>query len=437
VLKGDRPLVGRSGFIVVTGVVDSLYTADQPGGEDADLLQKSNNTAVLALEAFSGLTVFKPKTFSLKATGFARTVVDPDGNVDQVDDVSFGETFVEVLLADYGRKYYDSTSLRGGAQAVNLDTLGLVLNDVVLSARGFAEIAANRHQLNVLWARPIQKDVESALNDATALEADVAAANWTWNDFVRPGFDVTALVAIADDRRVENRRMQVGWTGLAASGHLGRFVTQPAFYLAAGSDDGAGARQNILAPMAVLDIARPMDGWTPRLTALWAPGDSDPSDENATAYDAFADKVNFAGGNGAGVIAGNGLAIGGQTIFRKGSVLPSLRGGAARPNFVHGGIQLADLGVDIAISPRFVASLDAVAFLWDKADTLAEIAGVDELDPLAAQEYIAQLKFRPFLNENVVVLTSAAALVPGPGLTGLGVDAGPEVHRDARILLVF
>lgn len=435
VLKGDRPILGTRGYVVLTGVVDSLYSADQPSS-GADLQQRSNNTVAVALEAFSGQTVFRPKTFSIKAVGFARTIVDPDGNAESVDDFSFGETFLEILLAEHGRRFYDSTSLRGGAQAVNLDVLGLVLADVVLGARGFSERHANRHQVNVLWARPLRKDAQSALNDATALEADVGAFSWTLNDAF-PGFDVTGLVAVADDRRVEDRTMRVGWGALASAGHVGRFTTQSALYLAAGQDDGATTGKSILAPMAVVDLARPAGAWNPRVTLLWAPGDADPTDESATAYDAFADKVAFAGGGGAGVLAGNGRKIGNAFLFRKGSVLPSLRGANDRPNFVHGGVQLADAGLDVAVTPRFALSLDAVAYFWDRPGTLGKIAGVDGLESQAAQEYIGQVRVRPFLNENVVVTASAAALVPGPGLTGLGVDPDTEVRGDARILLVF
>lgn len=436
-IKGDHPILGKTGHVVVTGVVDFTYSADQAPEED--FAQRANNTAAFSLELFSGHTVFKPKTISVKATGFARSVVDPGGEAESVEDFSFGETFLEVLLADYGERSYDATSFRGGAQAVNLDTLGLVLNDVALAARVFSEISSNRHQVNVLWARPIRKDVESALNDATALDADLGAVTWTMNDTV-PGWDVTYLFAAASDRRVEDRAQNVGWAGVASNGRLGRFVFQPAVYLAAGSEEATGAAgdetTSILAPMIAIDVQRPMNAWNPRLTLLYAPGDADPADSNATAYDAFADKVAFAGAGGTGILA-NGKAVGGVPLFRKGSVLPSLRGANDRPNFVHAGIQLVNGGVDVAVSPRIAASLDASAFFWDQPDTLAKIASVEKVGSLLGEEVIAALELRPFLNENMVLLTSAAALIPGPGLTDLGAEKETEVRGDARVLLVF
>lgn len=434
VLKGDVPFAGRRHFVVTTVILDSIYT-DARGDRDADPVQVSNSTALFSLEYFVGQTVFRPKTFALRATGLARTVIDARGEADRVEDFSLGETFMEVLLADHGVSSYDSTSLRAGVQAFNADVLGLVLNDALPAGRLFSEWRHNRWNATILYGRPLEKDLESALPlEDRALQADVVAANLSVGDAFFPGFNLTLLGAYDDDRRIEGERSRIAWSGLAASGHLGRFVTAPAIYFAAGSSGIDGDRKNVLAPLAVVDIARPSDLWNPRLTFLWAPGDHDPADDDATAYDAFADKVAFAGGAGAGVFAGKGLA----PIFRKGSVLPSLRGGNAPPNFVHGGIQLLDLGVDLQVSPRFTFSADGVAFAWDDPKTLGLLLGLAETpDAFAATEAIGQLKLRPFLNEQALIALSAAALVPATGLSDVTGSSATEVKADVRVILAF
>lgn len=433
VLKGDVPFAGKQHFVVTTVILDSAWTENRVD-DDADPVQVSNSTALFSFEYFVGQAVFRPKTFSIRATGLARTIVDARGNADRVEDFSLGETFAEVLLADHGASSYDATALRAGVQAFNADVLGLVLNDALPAARVFSEWNSNRWNATVLYGRPLEKDAKSALPvEDEVLEADVVAANLTLGDAFVPGFNLTALGAYADDRRADGLRSRVAWTGLASSGHLGRFVTAPAVYLATGSSNIGGDRKNVLAPLAVLDIARPADLWNPRLTLLWAPGDADASDDDATAYDAFADKVAFAGGAGAGILAGKGSAI-----FRKGSVLPSLRGANAPPSFVHGGIQLADIGVDLQVSPRFAISADALAFAWDQPKTLAAVLALDETpDAFAGTEYLGQLKVKPFLNEQALVAISAAALVPADGLTAITGSSATETKADLRVLLAF
>ncbi len=441
-LKGDVPIAGAKSFLVLTAIADSQYTGVQANA-DADLLQKSNNTLLFSMEYYVGQTVFRPKTFALRATGIARTIVDPDGNAEQVEDVSLGETFVEALLLEHGRRSYDATSARLGVQAFNLDVQGLVVNDALAAGRAFSELAANRVNITMIGARPLEKDAASALATGKILEADFAAASFAVGDAFRPGLNVVAFAAFDDDRRLPGARTRVGWGGLGTQGHIGRVVTAPALYVAWGHKDAGPASQRILAPMAVVDLALPADRWNPRFTMLWAPGDSNPADQNATAYDAFADKVAFGGAGGAGVLAGGGAGVvdaGGApvTLFRKGSVIPSLRGANAAPNFVHPGIRLVDIGTDLQISPRFATSFDAVLFAWDQPKALAGALGLAAVpDSFAASEWIGQLKIKPFLNEQALIAVSAAALVPSNGLTDLTGSTATVLKADARVLLAF
>jgi len=107
-------------------------------------------------------------------------------------------------------------------------------------------------------------------------------------------------------------------------------------------------------------------------------------------------------------------------------------------DFVHGGIQLLDLGVDLQVSPRFTFSADGVAFAWDDPKTLGTILGLAETpDAFAATEAIGQLKLRPFLNEQALIALSAAALVPAPGLTDVTGSSATEVKGDVRVILAF
>lgn len=447
VLKGDRPFVGSNNYLVVSAIVDSLYTGAR-AGDPKSATQVSTNQFLLSLEYFNGQTVFRPKTVSLRATGIAKSTLDTAGKKgiqgeNRVDAFALGETFAEVLVASYNARYYDSSSVRGGVQAFNLDVQGLVLNDAIGGVRSFSEVLDNRYNVNLVYERPLEKSAAAVVefDKVKALEADVVAGSVTVGDAFVPGFNLIAFGAYDDDRRDPARRLRVGYAGLGSNGHLGRVVTAPAVYLAWGDDEHATSSR-ILAPMAVLDLSRPSNAWNHRLTMLWAPGDRNPTDGTQTAYDAIADKVAFAGGAGAGVFAGKGFAVpsagGTSVLFRKGSVIPSLRGGNARPNYTHGGILLGDLGADLALSPRFTATGDLIAFGWDQPKTLGILLGTPAAPhAFAGTEYIAQLKYKPFLNENALIVVDAAALVPGPGLSDLTGSTVTVLTGDARVLLAF
>lgn len=428
VLKGDRPFAGAKGFVVLTGIVDAQATSLSRKG---DSTTRGISTVLVSAEVFRGQTVFRPKSIGLRLTGLAR---HQDGGE---DDFAPGESFLELLLLEHGGASFDSTSLRAGVQAVNLDVQGLVVNDLLLGGRVFSEFSRNRYGVSVLWGRPLEKDAVSALGKEP-LEADIAAAVLTVGDAFVPGLNLTATLAADVDRRVENEPLDVAFVAVALSGHLGRVVTAPAIYLAAGRrKDAAGTSHQIVAPMGVLDFALPANAWTPRLTLLWAPADREPGDDNDTAYDAIADRVAFAGAGGAGNLAGAGRAGVAGTLFRKGSVIPSLRGANAPPNFVHGGVRVIDVGVDLALTHKLAASFDVAHFRFDEPATVSTLTGTDLSSDEIGTEGILQLRYKPFLNENALVVLSAAMLSPGNALEELGAASGAETKIDGRILLAF
>ncbi|HVO29348.1 MAG TPA: hypothetical protein VMV18_01375 [bacterium] len=455
VLKGDVPFAGKNNYVVFTGILDNQYDDTGAAKSGTRAAQTAANTMLLSLEYFNGETVFRAKNISFRGTLVAKTAqaLANETGANRKDVYSVGESFMEVLLANHSHDLYDTSSARFGAQAVNFDVEGLVLNDVVLGAREFSLLRGNRYILNFLYERPLRKQNGLVVVDQSkdlTLEADVAAANLFVGDFLVPGFNLIAVAAYDDDRRNPASRLRVGYGALASNGHIGRFVTAPAVYLAWGDADhddtaaGVSHGSRVLAPMAVLDIARPTNAWNPRFTALWAPGDKNVFDKNQNSYDAIADKVAFAGGAGAGIFAGTGINVKDEngntvTLFHKGSVIPSLRGVDQRPNFIGPGILLADIGTDLAISPRWTTAFDVTAFNWDQPKALQELLfpSGGQIHSYAGSEAIAQIKFKPFLNEQALVTVSGAALFPGKGLQDLGSGSATQLKGDARILLAF
>lgn len=447
-LKGDRPIAGDHTYFIWTTVADTRAV----GGPQSATTTSQSATENLTMQAelFHGETVFRPKDWSLVVSAVSKDAIgakNPLPSQKTIENFTAGQTFAELLLETHGRETYDFTSARAGVQVFDADFEGLLLNDALPGARVFGQYVANRYALNVFYGRPLAKT--DLIKNGTqvfvpkALQADIAVASLLAGDFLGPGFNLQVTLAADDDRRDPGRREHVGYFTVASSGHVGRIATQSALYLAAGTDDSAAGKRSILAPMAVLDLARPSNAWNPRLLVLYAPGDADPLNKTETAYDAIADKENFAGADGSGILGGlNNIVVrpgagAPLTLFRTGSLLPTLRGANAAPNFTNPGLQLVDLGTDLSVTPRIVVSADAILFRWDQPKLLATIAGIPSVDAAAADELIGQIRWRPALNDNAIVTFSLAALIPGKGLTDLGVAKSTQLDGTLRVILAF
>lgn len=472
VLKGDRPVIGQDVFLVLTGVSDTLVqgmtlptpsgiSTDRPGsieffGDDGQLF--ANQNVVLSAELFKGATAFKPFDWRIKATVVANVnhlethenaVVKPDvrRGTDRTDGRgSLQELFVEKKLADLSTSY-DFLSLRAGIQPFASDFRGFVYTDTNLALRLFGNAASNRYQYNAYFAERLEKDTNSGLNLVdewrdqqvgvlNLYRQDTFVRGWThqWSlHYLRDEptlfFDRNGFLARPDPvgsaTPHEIEAVYAGWTSF---GHIGRINVDHALYWVTGDDSlnpiagedilGGEAGVDIEALFGALELSIDRNWYRPKLSILYASGDDDPVDRDAEGFDAIFDNPVFAGGgfsfwNRLGIrLAGSGVSL-----VNRGSLLPSLKTSKeeGQPNFVNPGLQLASAGLDLELTPELKAVLTANYLRFDTTETLELVLFQAPIDEEIGWDLSIGTRWRPFLNNNAILLTGLAAFLPGRG----------------------
>ena len=160
----------------------------------------------------------------------------------------------------------------------------------------------------------------------------------------------------------------------------------------------------------------------PRAGFFYATGDDSPRDRDASGFDSIFDAQTFAGGgfsffNRLGLrLAGSGLAL-----VERGSLLPSLRSSKleGQPNFVNPGLQLATAGFDVDVTPRLKTTFTANYLRFDKVQSLEAVLFQDRIRRELGTDLSIGFIYRPYLNNNVVVVLGGAAFLPAAGFTDI------------------
>ncbi len=425
-LKGDFAVFGQHTFVVLTLLGAPAYRVTSQQNVDPQF----NNRFIGALEFFSGLTVFKPKTFSLK--GSFQGIYNR-GNAD-LDELQLLEGFGELKLFDVGTQSYDFTSIRVGIQAFASDFNGFVFKDINLGGQLFGEVASNRYRWALAAFSQRQKSPGGGLTFDTA-DQTVLVGNLVVEDLFRPGYNGLFSLQANLDRSVAGNDLSVVYVGFASDGHLGRIEVNPAVYFAFGKEDfnpAAGQEVSISAFLASVELAYPQNWKTFRAAAFVASGDSNPADDKATGFDAILDNVGLFGGPNSFVIGG------GQFLTRPNSLLPAgraaIQGSATRANFVNPGIQLVNVGLDAVLMPRLFLQLDANYFRFFNT-ALLETSG--DVPAALGYEVNGALRWRVFLNENFVVQLGGGAFFPQDGAEGFLGNTDTVLTGNLALVLLY
>src|SRR5207248_6306322 len=140
--------------------------------------------------------------------------VNPNVNKGTTRNRSFlalEEYFVESKLADTSPEY-DTVSLRLGSQFFNSDFRGFLFSDTNRAVRLFGSRNGNREQFNLVYFRQAEKDSNSSLNTMDDRRQDVVIGNYYIQDFIWPGYTVTASVTSNNDgasRRYETNSFRI------------------------------------------------------------------------------------------------------------------------------------------------------------------------------------------------------------------------------------
>jgi hypothetical protein len=192
--------------------------------------------------------------------------------------------------------------------------------------------------------------------------------------------------------------------------------------------------------MAALELSIDRDWLRPKLGLFYASGDSDPTDRKARGFDAIFENPAFAGGgfsywNRLGIrLAGTGV-----TLVNRGSLLPSLKSSKeeGQPNFVNPGLWLATAGLEAEVTPKLRMAATANYLRFDTTETLELLLFQGGIDPAIGWDLSLGARWRPLLNENVVVLGGVAAFLPGRGFQDIYEDGSTLYAAFTNLVLTF
>jgi hypothetical protein len=343
-----------------------------------------------------------------------------------------------------------------------------VFTDTTLGVRLFGNWDSNRHQVNLAYFERLEKDTNSGLNTFELRDQRLVVANWYRQDLPVKGWtQQVSLHALRDEPSFHFDRngflarpdpvgsftpheVEAVYLGWASFGHVGRWNVDHALYHVRGEDSlnpiagpdvfGGEDEVEIEAWMAALELSIDRDWYRPKASVFWASGDDDPTDRDAEGFDAVFDNPAFAGG---GFSYWNRLGIRlpqtGVTLVNRGSLLPDLRSSKeeGQPNFVNPGLLLLSLGLDVEVTPEVKGVVTVNHLRFDTTETLELVLFQDGIDEAIGWDVSAGVRWRPFLNNNAVVLGGVAALVPGEGFRDLYEDGGVLVAGFTNLVLTF
>jgi len=491
VLKGDYPIIGQHTFLKLTPKSFNLFEGIQvptpttpfeatrdPGstgffGDPDQFLQLSFHS--LSIDLFHGNTVFKPADWRVFLDLTYNTnylaveelgVVSPnvrDGTTRFRDYLAPEQWFVETKLFDTS-PYYDFVSARVGSQPFVSDFRGLIFSDINRGVRLFGTRHANRDQFNVLWFDQTEKDTNSTLNRFDEdRHQNTWIANYYRQDWLHPGFNGMLSFHANHDRPDTEfdrngflvRPDPVGifqphdiksyYLGAATNGHIERINISSAAYYVFGKDDLnplAGREQDISAWLAALELSYDRDWVRFRSSYLYASGDSDPNDSRAEGFDSILPNPNFAGAEFS-YFGRQAIRLFGIELTNRLSLIPNMRNGKfqAQTNFVNPGLHLYNLGMDADLTPK-LKLIHNTNFLWfDHTEPLETYLFTDKVSDFIGTDISIGTEYRPFLNNNVRVLSGFATLISGGGFDNLfqrfGQEAGNPIAGFLEVALEY
>ncbi|MEK6280471.1 MAG: carboxypeptidase-like regulatory domain-containing protein [Acidobacteriota bacterium] len=472
VLKGDYPIKGNKLFMVLSAVsttgveqrrapTPSDVSTDEPGSAEFFGQPEQfalNQTLQFSFELFHGDTTFKPRdwaikispTFSIPNYLNARengvVNIDVRRGTNRTDThVSLEEAFAEVKLADINANY-DFISVRAGIQPFVSDFRGFIFSDNNLGFRLFGAADNNRIQYNAAYFSMLEKDTNSGLNRFDTRHQNVYIANIFRQDFIRKGYTIQGSLHYNDDRRgveydrngflvrpaligdVRPHAIKVGYLGISGDGHLGRLNLSHSYYYALGRDERnpiAGRDVRVKSQMAAVEASIDKDYVRFKGSFFWAQGDSNPTDNKATGFDAIFDDPNFVGGQFS-YWNRNGIRLTqtGVGLVQPNSLLPSLRSSKTQgqANFVNPGIFIYNAGVDVEVTQRIKTVFNINYLRFHRTEPLEYVLFQNRIRHDIGFDYSVGVAYRPFLINNVTMTFGAATLQTGRGFRDIFTD---------------
>jgi hypothetical protein len=492
VLKGDKPVRNGDEFFSVTAIADTVLqtqrsptpvgfqSIDRPDSNDVFGRSRQEvfaETLLVELVYLKGNTVFRPPDYEFRLTpAFQYNRVEVEEtlalNVDprrgrSRSDRHFGlqAAFYDYHIRDVSENY-DFDSVRVGIQPITADFRGFLFNDSPLGVRLFGTRKNNIFQYNLGLFRRLEKDTNSGLNDLgeSPRKDDVFIANLYWQDLFKLGlnsqfallhnrnredgefyFDRNGFIArpasFGDERP---RRYDVSYLGYSVDGHIDRLNISGSTYYAFGREkNGAFSSEpsDIRAGFAAAELSIDYSWIRPRVSLLYATGDSDPFDNRSQGFDAIFENPLFAGADTSYWIRQSVPLIGGGRVALSGrnGLLNSLRSSKeqGQSNFVNPGLGLVGAGVDLDLTPELRLSFNANGLWFDETAVLEVARQQADIPKHIGTDVSAAVIWRPFMSQNIVMRLSYASLLPGSGYKALFPDQGRPHSLLANLILTY
>lgn len=470
VLKGDYPIIGQHTFMNITATSQTLFDYRQtpigttPFESTISAPQEEffgdpgqfaiNQNFFLRMDLFHGsTTAFKPLDWQIRlvpAFNFNElnvrelAVVNPDVREGRRrfrdHSILLQEYFGEVKLADLSPDY-DFVSARAGNQLFNSDFRGFLFFDTNRAVRLFGSKFSNRHQFNLLYYDMIEKDTNSGLNTYKDRHQNVLIANYYMQDFVFPGYTAQASFHMNNDHPstkfdrnnflvrpdpvgiFQEHRVEAYYFGFAGDGHMGRFNVSNAFYYVTGRDGKnpiGGQELDINATMAAIEVSYDRDWARFRASFFYSSGDANPNDQDAEGFDTIMDNPVFAGGEFS-YWQRQAIQLFGVQLVNNRSLVPNLRSSKTQgqSNFTNPGLLLFNVGLDMDLTPKLRTIMNANYLMFDETEVLSTYTFQSDIDPEIGVDLSVGFEWRPFHNDNAIILFGVSALIPDEGFKDL------------------
>lgn len=470
VLKGDYPIIGQHTFLNVTATSQTLFDYRQtpigttPFESTVSAPQEEffgdpgqfaiNQNFFLRMDLNHGnTTAFKPVDWQIRlapAFNFNElnvrelAVVNPDVREGRRrfrnHSILLQEYFGEVKLADLSPDY-DFVSARAGNQLFNSDFRGFIFFDTNRAVRLFGSKFSNRHQFNLLYYDMVEKDTNSGLNTYDDRHQNVLIANYYMQDFIFPGYTAQASFHMNNDHPstqfdrnnflvrpdpvgiFQEHRVEAYYFGFAGDGHMGRFNVSNAFYYVTGRDGKnpiGGQELDINATMAAVELSYDRDWARFRASFFYSSGDSNPNDQDAEGFDTIMDNPVFAGGEFS-YWQRQAIQLFGVQLVNNRSLVPNLRSSKTQgqSNFTNPGLLLFNVGLDMDLTPKLRTIMNANYLMFDETEVLSTYTFQSDIDPEIGLDLSVGFEWRPFHNDNAIVLFGVSALIPDEGFKDL------------------
>lgn len=466
VLKGDYPVAGDDIFLTVTAVSDTLFQQRKlptPSGASAENAGSFdffgdgeqlfiNQTGFLSFDLFQGATVFRPVDWLLRVSPAFNVnylhlqernntninVLEGDTRTDS--QILLQEAFFEFHLGDVSPNF-DFVAAKAGRQLFVSDFRGFIFNDVSDGVRLFGNADSNRVQWNIAAFIQPEKNTNSELNELEWRDQGVFIANLYVQDFIWQGYTTQFSAHWNHDRSdteydrngflvrpslagsVTLQDIDAVYLGWAGDGHIDRLNINHAAYYATGRDGNnpiAGRSVDISAFLGAIELSVDIDWLRPKIAFVYASGDSDPTDGTGGGFDGIMDNPSFAGG-ASSFFVGQGFRLFGVQLTSPRSLYNDLAGAKAQgqSNFVNPGTMLLNIGLDMEITPKLRASINANSVWFANTGTLELFLNQNDIASHFGGEVNLLVQYRPLLNNNIILTGGVSGFLPGEGFEDL------------------